>query len=320
MTATPPNWYPDPHNPTAVRWRDGQGWTEHARPVQQHSTAPAAASGAVPPVPSQTLHPERAAPAVESGPRKIGLFGARSAAKDLARENDELRRTLQQTGALDLAQIHLQATAARDELDAVAAQVAAARQELAALRAQSIDVRNGLDVTEFGLYDFPHPAEDSAHLAAELSAVRVQIKNCMTAKRAPTAAPNFMFNNSAAKGRAFVNDMSKMLLAAYSARDRVDRRRRARALETENEILERVSAYFARDTVLDPTADGASSLRPAGARGLRLRGPRRPAWFRLLFLLRRACRTHVLTCRRPHVERRFEHDVLHPTGPRGPLG
>jgi hypothetical protein len=248
VTATPPNWYPDPHNPTAVRWWDGQGWTEHARPVQQHSTAPAAASGAAPPVPSQTLHPEPSAPAVEAGPRKIGLFGARSAAKDLARENDELRRTLQQTGALDLAQIHLQATAARDELDAVAAQVAAARQELAALRAQSIDVRNGLDVTEFGLYDFPHPAEDSAHLAAELSAVRVQIKNCMTAKRATTAAPNFMFNNSAAKGRAFVNDMSKMLLAAYNAEaENAIKTARAGGLSTAQARLEKSAERVAKN-------------------------------------------------------------------------
>ena len=105
MTATSPNWYPDPHNPAVVRWWDGQRWTEHIRPVQQQPPAPAAEPGAVRPVPSQAPNPEPVASAAEAAPRKIGLFGARSAAKDLAHENDELRTTLQQTGALDLTQI-----------------------------------------------------------------------------------------------------------------------------------------------------------------------------------------------------------------------
>src|SRR5690606_39394897 len=87
MTAqTPPNWYPDPQNPALVRWWDGQRWTEH---VQERDAA------APPPSPAQAQvpAPAPAAPAQEpaGGRRKIGFFNARSAARDLAAENDELR-------------------------------------------------------------------------------------------------------------------------------------------------------------------------------------------------------------------------------------
>jgi hypothetical protein len=30
----PPGWYPDPHNPTAMRYWDGTRWTEHSAPRQ----------------------------------------------------------------------------------------------------------------------------------------------------------------------------------------------------------------------------------------------------------------------------------------------
>ena len=205
MQAIPPNWYPDPHVPSQMRWWDGQQWTEHVQPTQQ-PTAPPVAAVQDPPSGQGT-----------AGRRKIPLFGARNAAKELADENDQLRAALQETGTLDLAEVQVRTTRAREELAGVAAEVAAARRELDALRAQTIDVRNAIDVAEFGLYDFEHPAEASARLAADVSAIRVEIRNCVTAKRATTAISNFTFNNSAAKGRAFVNDMSKMLLAAYNA-------------------------------------------------------------------------------------------------------
>lgn len=99
----------------------------------------------------------------------------------------------------------------------MSAEVRGASEELSELRRQVLDVRNAIDVQEFGLYDFEHPAEVSARLGADLSAVRVDIRNCVVAKRATSAVSNFTFNNSAAKGRQFVNEMSKMMLAAYNA-------------------------------------------------------------------------------------------------------
>lgn len=211
----PPNWYPDPQNPAFVRWWDGAQWTNHLQPAQP------------PAAPTQTLAPGPvgapnltavSTPAADpASNRKVGLFGARSAAKDLAQENDQLRAVLQEIGGWDLAQIELRSGQERTTLAELTTQVETARSQLDALHAQTIDVRTAIDVSEFGLYDFPHPAEDSARLAADLSAVRVEIKNCITAKRATTAVANFTFNNSAAKGRTFINDMSKMLLAAYNA-------------------------------------------------------------------------------------------------------
>ena len=218
--ATPPNWYPDPQNASFVRWWDGQRWTEHVQPVAperiqsptpQPSTSPV---GAEPVAMSSAQAPTDGS---EPSRRKVGIFGARAAARDLAEENEQLRATLARTGALELADIELRTVDARLDLARIAGDAAAAQRELDALRREALDVRNAIDVQEFGLYDFEHPAEASARLGAELSAVRVEIRNCVTAKRATSAVSNFTFNNSAAKGRQFINEMSKMMLAAYNA-------------------------------------------------------------------------------------------------------
>lgn len=92
-----------------------------------------------------------------------------------------------------------------------------ARGELAALQQQALDVRHAINVQEFGLYDFEHPAEASATLSAELARVRAQIKGTVSDKRAVTATSNFTFDGSAAKGRQFVESMSKTMLSAYNA-------------------------------------------------------------------------------------------------------
>ena len=213
--ATPPNWYPDPHNSSFLRWWDGQRWTEQVRPIAPQPVVPQAR-----PTPPQGSVPRPSEPSGEQPEpmhRKVGLFGARAAARDLAAENDQLRATLQQTSGLELAEVQLWTAEARAELDRVAADLTGARRELDSLRRQAIDVRNAIDVQEFGLYDFEHPAEASARLGAELSAVRLAIRNCVTSKRATSALSNFTFNNSASKGTKFINEMSKMMLAAYNA-------------------------------------------------------------------------------------------------------
>ena len=153
MTTTPPNWYPDPHNAAFVRWWDGQRWTEHVQP--------AAAPGA-PPTPAQP--PARADTPIgaegaqaDSARRKVWLFGARAAARDLAEENDQLRASLERAGALGLAEIELRTADAHRELADLQVQVHAASRELESLRSQMLDVRHAIDVSEFGLYDFEHP-------------------------------------------------------------------------------------------------------------------------------------------------------------------
>lgn len=64
------------------------------------------------------------------------------------------------------------------------------------------------------MYDFEHPTEESGSLANELSALRLEIKQIVAQG---SATENFTFNNSAAKGKKFVKDMSKTMLSAYSA-------------------------------------------------------------------------------------------------------
>ena len=160
--------------------------------------------------------------------RKIGLFGSRAAAKDLATENAELSAALDRVGAMTLVEVERESAAARTRLHGLleeiaqqeaqlASQSAAARAELAQLQSQVLDVRLALDVQEFGLYDFEHPAEDSASLANALSALRAQIKQVVATGGAISAAPNFTFNGSTAKGNQFVKGMSKTMLAAYNA-------------------------------------------------------------------------------------------------------
>lgn len=225
MTTTPANWYPDPHVPGQMRYWDGAQWTQHVTPVQPSATPHHPVAPVVQPQDVQHPVPQQAQPA---GGRKIGLFNARGAARDLAAENDRLRAALEVTGALTLAEIQEQTAAAQaalarlgEQIDQAqheqATQVAAARAELVALQRQVLDVRHSINVQEFGLYDFEHPAEASATLSAELIRIRAQIKSAVSEKRAVTATSNFTFNNSAAQGRKFVDSMSKTMLAAYNA-------------------------------------------------------------------------------------------------------
>lgn len=139
---TPPNWYPDPHNSSFFRWWDGQRWTEQVRPMAPQSVVPKA-----PPMHPPVTVPRPSEPSGEQPEpmhRKVGLFRARGAARDLAAENDQLRATLQQTGGLEMAEVQLRTAEARAELDRVAADLTGARRELDSLRRQAIDVRNGL--------------------------------------------------------------------------------------------------------------------------------------------------------------------------------
>ncbi len=73
------------------------------------------------------------------------------------------------------------------------------------------------EMVDSGYTEYTHPALSSIELGEQLQAVREDIKKCIRDKTATRATTGFTFNNSAAKGRKFVSDMSKMMLRAYNA-------------------------------------------------------------------------------------------------------
>ena len=163
MSQVPADWYPDPHDPTYVRWWDGTQWTQHVQPaptVHPHGVAPVAA-GAEHSERSVATEPHSDASDDPASRRRIGIFGARAAARDLSLENEQLRATLERIGALDLGRIQLETHRAGDELSRIQGELLASQTELESLRAQMLDVRHAIDVQEFGLYDFENPAEAS---------------------------------------------------------------------------------------------------------------------------------------------------------------
>lgn len=80
-----------------------------------------------------------------------------------------------------------------------------------------IKSREEVRLQSFGLYDFANPAEDSVRLEQELAEVRAQIKEMVKNKHAVSAATGFSYNNSTAKGKTFVNKLSKLALRSYNA-------------------------------------------------------------------------------------------------------
>ena len=158
----------------------------------------------------------------------------------------ELRRLLDRVGGGDLVamqetaaqmkreQVELQAILDQKRLD-IAQQTALAEENLHSLERTAREIANTIDdrkqqlaqldmhlsdtvvMVDNGLTNYVHPAESSLELGGRLSDVRSQIKEMIRNKSAIRTADNFSFNNSAAKGRKFVADMSKMMLRAYNA-------------------------------------------------------------------------------------------------------
>lgn len=110
-----------------------------------------------------------------------------------------------------------QVRAATEELSAVQQQVVRAQGELDSVQRNVIVARDQVELEARGLFDYEHVAETSAALAAELAGLRTRIKDSNKYDKAIHAASDFTFNNSAAKGKTFVNQMRRIMLRAYNA-------------------------------------------------------------------------------------------------------
>jgi len=215
-------WYDDGSG--RVRWWDGARWTEQvADSPPASSTQPVPPGGVAPTAPGapQTMG---AVTATEKAPPKISFFGGRKAALAYAAENDRLEGVIQRYGLRDLIDLDREKAAQQSQVDAVLAelhgvreQLDSSRRELSEIQGEIIDARAKVELQSYGMYEFGHPAEASTTLLARLEGVRAQAKEMVRDKSATNATSNFTFNNSAAKGRKFVADMSKLLLRAYNA-------------------------------------------------------------------------------------------------------
>lgn len=210
-----PGWHPDPTGRFDIRYWDGTLWTEHVGRAGVQTVDP------LPPaIPAVTA----SAPAASSAPARVPFFGARKFAEQAQRENMRLNGLIHQYGlqdiaALDGARVGLEAelTRARSELDAVREAIHQAQTERDQIASSIVSMRTELEIQEFGLYDFEHPAESSVSLGTELETLRQQIKQAIRSGHATSATTSFTFNNSAAKGAKFVRDMSKLMLRSYNA-------------------------------------------------------------------------------------------------------
>jgi Meiotically up-regulated gene 113/Domain of unknown function (DUF4041)/Protein of unknown function (DUF2510) len=245
MTSTPaPGWHPDPVGRFQHRYWDGSRWTEHVstggsqtvdptplvRPVESAGEVDTAGQVAGPrrgerdPAEQSSDPQEATTTTPRHATEKITQFNAKRIATQLQAENQRLQEEvarceglLSEMGVLDMAAREKRIVAQREVEEALRRRVTDLEIQASELDRQVIVNRDRLALEEMGLFDFEHPAESSAELATELEALRSEIRQTNKIGSAITATSNFTFNNSAAKGKTFVNQMSRIMLRAYNA-------------------------------------------------------------------------------------------------------
>ncbi|QAY72347.1 DUF4041 domain-containing protein [Agromyces protaetiae] len=254
--ATPAGWYRDESVPDTLRWWDGQGWTEHRSPIPGAQPATVSSPKATKPVKLSNRAARGRLEELEALVEKHGLraFGeidayrariegelaaARAAA---AAEHEGLRRQWDDS-IRKLSKDHEKLTQSTASL----------RADIEEQKAQVVNLRDAASLQELGVFDYEHPAESSAVLSGQLEVLRAQIKDAVRGGRATVAATGFTFNNSAAKGRKFVSDMSKILLRAYNAEaENAVKMMRAGNLAAAQQRLTKVAEQIARQgTMID---------------------------------------------------------------------
>lgn len=252
MTLTAPaGWYPGGTDERALRWWDGQQWTDDRQPA----VAAEVMATEVPATPTSNGTPGTTSARKASWMRNFGSK-ARIAELEALVEKHGLR----DFGEVDAyrAQVNAEIASARAQWEKALKQLSADENRLKASnralaaeedshRREIVRLRDAAVLQELGVFDYEHPAESSATLAGELDAVRAQIKAAVRTGSATVAATGFMFNNSAAKGRKFVGDMSKILLRAYNAEaENCVKTMRAGNLSAAQQRLTKVAEQIAR--------------------------------------------------------------------------
>jgi hypothetical protein len=202
------------------------------------------------------VEPSRGVTADES---KIPRFGARKHAKQLAAEVAALREQLGRLGAMDVAelerqraqlqqQIAAQEQELRDREERHRAEISRLQHELNALKAEIIQTQDVAILQEVGIYEARHPLDDSTAYKAELARLQDAMK-AMARKDggAVEAAKGWTVDGSISKGRAMVNEYSKLVLRAYNAEaDNLVRAMKPYRLQTSLDRLEKVALTIER--------------------------------------------------------------------------
>lgn len=224
---------PLPNATEAQRQRHVESVPSSRREARENQTAtprvdnesrvlPEAASGEPTATESEAESAANAAPKVTQ--RKIPFFGARKHAEDLRAENERLEALVARYGLLGLGELDRAKLKIEGDIAEARATLSRTRESMREseierdeVRGEIVNLRDATNLQEYGVFDFEHPAETSVALATELEALRSDIKRVVRDEKATSATQNFTFNNSTAKGRKFVKDMSKLLLRAYNA-------------------------------------------------------------------------------------------------------
>lgn len=213
------------------------------------------------PIPAQTTTEQR----VAAGPRidtKIGMFGARSKAKELAaevnrllNENAQMHAQMARLGVLSVVELELlKATLSADlerqqaehqnGLNARRAEKADLEAQLAQLKQQVVTTQDTLILQEVGVYDYTHPLDDSVAYKAELAKIKDQVKTMVRKDGgAVTGSKNMTMNGSGAQGKKMVYEFSKLLMRAYNNEaDNLVRGMRPYKLDTSKDRLTKARA------------------------------------------------------------------------------
>lgn len=139
-------------------------------------------------------------------------------------DNSDMLQRINQLGGMEVKQrddmireLDERISSLRGQVSSLDGDISAKREEIRELGKKALDLREYADLQDDGLYDYENPAENSVELSAKLAENRARQKSMVKNKTAVHTTTGFTFNNSASKGRKFLNDMSRMALSLYNA-------------------------------------------------------------------------------------------------------
>lgn len=229
MSSAPANWYPDPQDPSLLRYWNGVDWTDDLMPASAAN------------VPGQ-------APPSAPVAAKVPMFGTRGYAKrqsqDLAEalaEIQRLRAELASFGGLEVAELQRY----REQL---AAQVSAEQARLDSVRTQVINTQEEQMLQEIGIYRYRHPLSDVVAYRAALDQLQGEIKYAAARDGgAIEASKGWEVNGSATQGRKMIREYSKLMLRAYNTEaENLVRSLKPYKVDTALERLDRLATTIER--------------------------------------------------------------------------